>query len=617
MQLLHIRAAHIDCKGSLVMLQCTILDAGALMENGAPNWIAVRGAGALALIDSQLSSTVERTTMLTLADKDSQALLRHCALRNITIDNAGDWGLPVTNLGIVHSTFDPPLGENIPTVGVSACALPVARREPMCDPRAICTSGASGGVQCRCSEGGLREKAESRLDGSECERMPALGALLSMPQIRLVVQKPGKSSSSVLYQLTADGEMAFSVTYRINNSLIRPAVDENRRLHSVSSSSFADLIAFGSRFVWDGPAPTSEALFDLNSARAKFSDMLAHRFSVELDCNASTTQCAADGDVIETIIEASPSLHDEQGGSVETSIRATSTVNVMVEALASCENTLVRMLPDMLEVLELTPLRVEVFAIDVDDLDIKYSRPEIEVWWTDYSGRKERLGYSRNAGTNRFVFEVPVRLVIPGSHDVVVSIRKGWNRTLNERTDCELLHRRVAVETDSTQRIVGFAIAGVLLLLFGTTTFLVYRNRHRAKDYLIAFLSFEGLVGFELCLEIWECCHSAAPHRPHFVPCGQPVLLACLHWCARSSREHTVPTLDMILLGTHFFLPKSGGRVVKSGCDRSSSLTWCVTRATSLAAARPLCRRSLQHVACFTLQLRLHSPWHRPSPFSP
>jgi hypothetical protein len=417
-QLLHNRAAHIDCRGSLTMLQCTAFDAAAPIENGAPTWFAVRGAGALSLIDAQLSSSVKRTTMLTLVEKDSQALLRHCALTNLTIDIAGEWG--VKNLGIVDSTFDPPLAETIPTGGVSQtptgeripteCALRVAGPEPMCDPRASCTLGTSGGVQCRCSDAGLREKAGSRKDGSVCERMPSLDAQLVTPQIRLVVQKPGNSSSSVVYQLRAEGEMTFTVTHRINTSLIQQVGDETRRLHSVASSGAAGSTAFGSRLAWDDPAPTWEAGFNLDSAKEKFFDVQAHQFRIVLDCNLSSTiQCAADGDSIETIIEASPSLYDDAGRPIATSIRTTSTVHIMVEALASCENTLVHVLPDVLEVLESTPMRIEVLAMDVDGLAIKYTRPEIEVWWVDDSGRPERLGYSRNSGHARAHDRTPAR----------------------------------------------------------------------------------------------------------------------------------------------------------------------------------------------------------------
>ena len=97
--------------------------------------------------------------------------------------------------------------------------------------------------------------------------------------------------------------------------------------------------------------------------------------------------------------------------------------------------------------------------------------------------------------------------MLAGIHDVVVRIKNGWNRTMSGQGDCELLRRRVAVAKDTTQRIVGFSIAGVLLLMFGATAFLVFRNRHRAKQFLISFMSFEGLVGFELCLEMWERCH--------------------------------------------------------------------------------------------------------------
>jgi hypothetical protein len=252
---------------------------------------------------------------------------------------------------------------------------------------------------------------------------------------------------------------------------------------------------------------------------------------IVLDCSLSTIQCAADGDSIETIIEASPSLYDDAGRPVATSIRTTSTVHIMVEALASCENTVVHVFPDVLEVLESTPMRIEVLAVDVDGLAIKYTRPEIEAWWADDLGRPERLGYSRNSGharahertparrasmhtrthactgTNRFVFEVPERLVMAGAHDMVIRIKNGWNRTMSGQGDCELLRRRVAVAKDTTQRIIGFSIAGILLLMFGATALLVFRNRHRAKQFLISFMSFEGLVGFELCLEIWERCH--------------------------------------------------------------------------------------------------------------
>jgi hypothetical protein len=494
-----LRAAHVDCAGKLAMQKCSIFDETRAASGGLA-WLAGRNFGMLSLVDTQLSSATEDTIALVL-NAHSEALLRNCSATNISIKNDGAEESQL-NLGIVHSKFDPALAMTVPTIGVSACARSVANLGPMCDPRARCSLERSGGVRCRCSDVGLREKDESRGDGSVCERQASITSQLVTPEIRLAVKKPGNSSSVVL-QLTAAGESAAFTTLRVNTSLLSGREGSRFSMSTLNSSGTE---AFGSLITWEQPAPASTADFDLDYTKGKYVDTKRHQFTIALNCSAATAHCPADGDTIETVLETTLSLHGPFGESILTYARTTSVVSVVVVSLASCENTRALLSPDVYDLPESAPLRVQVLANDIDDLEIAYSRPEIEVSWAD-----ETLGYVRNTGTGRFIYDVPERLVVAGTYAMRILLKNGWNRTMGRQSDCVILLRTIVVTADTTQRKIGFGLAGAVVLMLSAMAALLYRNRHRAQDFLIAFISFEGLVCFELCLEIWERCLAFAP----------------------------------------------------------------------------------------------------------
>ena len=61
----------------------------------------------------------------------------------------------------------------------------------------------------------------------------------------------------------------------------------------------------------------------------------------------------------------------------------------------------------------------------------------------------------------------------------------------------------IAVVPDRSQLILAGCLASVLLLAAGALGYLLYKNRGKASELLISFLSFEGLLLVETLLEVW------------------------------------------------------------------------------------------------------------------
>ena len=61
----------------------------------------------------------------------------------------------------------------------------------------------------------------------------------------------------------------------------------------------------------------------------------------------------------------------------------------------------------------------------------------------------------------------------------------------------------IAVVPDRSQLILAGCLASVLLLAAGALGYLLYKNRGKASELLISFLSFEGMLLVETLLEVW------------------------------------------------------------------------------------------------------------------
>ena len=94
--------------------------------------------------------------LLNVRSKNAEALIGPgVTVMNLSISSAQE-------LGVLNSTFEPPLDSSVPTVQPPRCGKRVAG-EPLCDPRALCQPRLSGGVQCTFTCG-----AGSRGSGLNC-----------------------------------------------------------------------------------------------------------------------------------------------------------------------------------------------------------------------------------------------------------------------------------------------------------------------------------------------------------------------------------------------------------------------------------------------------------------
>jgi hypothetical protein len=66
------------------------------------------------------------------------------------------------------------------------------------------------------------------------------------------------------------------------------------------------------------------------------------------------------------------------------------------------------------------------------------------------------------------------------------------------------------VTADTTQLIVALVLVGVLLGVFALGSYLLYKNRERAMNFLLSFLSYEVTIAADIVLEMWDfagICH--------------------------------------------------------------------------------------------------------------
>jgi uncharacterized membrane protein YbhN (UPF0104 family) len=92
----------------------------------------------------------------------------------------------------------------------------------------------------------------------------------------------------------------------------------------------------------------------------------------------------------------------------------------------------------------------------------------------------------------------------PGWYTLSVRVANGAsNRTVSSGS-CEVLRRSITVTADTTQLIIALVLIGVVLTIFALGGYLLYRNRERAKKFLLSFMSFEGVLAADISFEVWD-----------------------------------------------------------------------------------------------------------------
>ena len=196
------RAAHVDCLGKLVLQRCNLSDSSEAMPHSgdASAWIVARSAASVLLADCTLRGSMNGTRMLRMNDT-AEVAVRGCRAANLTVTQDSS---PSIRLGIVNSTFAPPLnsglrllGPSYETCGVAICieattAIWNDTDGRLCDPRAVCTPGPSGGVQCACR--GETSEGNDRGDGSRCFRQLSVVVALATRTVTMKLTKPDRKS---------------------------------------------------------------------------------------------------------------------------------------------------------------------------------------------------------------------------------------------------------------------------------------------------------------------------------------------------------------------------------------------------------------------------------------
>jgi hypothetical protein len=148
--------------------------------------------------------------------------------------------------------------------------------------------------------------------------------------------------------------------------------------------------------------------------------------------------------------------------------------------------------------------------------------------------RWDGTGSGGSNGSNSYAADVSADLTqFTGEYELLVAVETGWNHTAQNVTRCELMRMMIVVESDSKELIVAACVASVLVLTLGLLGYLVHRNKERAKEILLSFLNFEGLLIAELCMEAWvrgaicaapATCPDQATDRP-----SHDCLRRCMH----------------------------------------------------------------------------------------
>jgi hypothetical protein len=158
-----------------------------------------------------------------------------------------------------------------------------------------------------------------------------------------------------------------------------------------------------------------------------------------------------------------------------------------------------------------TPIRVRLFAQDVDDLPINFTRAEIHLALFDRTLPMQWRG----RGSNEYVADVPAELTAqPGLYDLVVTASDAWNETAGQITSCELLRFNVRIVSgvDIPYIILG-VLAGLAILALGALlAYQIRSHKDEAKQFVESFFKHEGQLAFKICWDAW------VRPSPHAVP---------------------------------------------------------------------------------------------------
>ena len=421
-------------------------------------------------------------------------------------------------------------------------------------------------MQCFCvGADGLQNRPGVFPDGRQCQQATQVDLYVQSKTIIVRAQKPGNYSEKLAVTVRVDGETSFSALYSMVITHYFAGVGNHT---NVTWPSIHDqtLALNGFALIWDTP-PSSDAQLQLNADASQFTATKSYAFQLQLDCaslDGKGQRCIADGDRVEAVMQIGSPL-DSSG------MRSEVRFITEVEALVSCERSQAWVERDISSLPPESSFRVRLAAFDVDGQAVRFTRTDIVFLFDNRS-----LPVQWSQGSNEYTALVSAALTkAAGDHELVVRVTSGWNETVSRAQSCDLLHRVITVVPDRSQLILAGCLASVLLLAAGALGHLLYKNRGKASELLISFLSFEGLLLVEFLLEVWGGSPSA--HTLAFLLLRVRVVRAhrylCEVVCGHCCAYHCVLSALQILRVTASSSPLSSKTGRRTGLHES---TWCI-----------------------------------------
>jgi hypothetical protein len=202
----------------------------------------------------------------------AQVVVRGCVVTNLTL-HATVGSKLVVPIGVVNSTFEPPLNSSLlPLVKPDPDCAVVVAGAALCDPRAACEWRPSGGVQCACIGEGVQDKPGTWPDGQQCEQDTSISLVLQLQAASVTVLKPSNGSADLRIVLRATGESRVLAAY--SASAVHRSAKGGDGMQPNSSRTWsrldeARLSLDGHHVVWStvSPANNSEIALDARTKR--------------------------------------------------------------------------------------------------------------------------------------------------------------------------------------------------------------------------------------------------------------------------------------------------------------------------------------------------------------
>jgi hypothetical protein len=286
--------------------------------------------------------------------------------------------------------------------------------------------------------------------------------VLETESLIIAVVKPSNLTNSTMTLIVeARGEAALAVALHVVVTRFNASSGElivtNRSIHINQPS----ISVFGQHIEWKRRPPAATWHADLDGGRFKFADTLRHEFRLRIACDRAEQSCAADGDIITTVVELRSPQNDR--------LTSRATFRTMVNALASCDNSKTWVVYGSDGVLKSTSSSTAIYvhlkAYDVDMLPISYNRAPVE-----FRLDALLLPQQWNLGSNEYVTEVSAAGA-PGEHVLRVVLRQGWDNATQMQRDCILLEQQIVL-TDPMKDI-GIQYAVVIGVVAGVVAFVL------------------------------------------------------------------------------------------------------------------------------------------------